>query len=341
MNKLSFAIIGCGQIAQRHAKHIANYGQLVAVCDIVESKAVLLAKQYNATVYTAIAELLMVEPEIDVIVICTPNGLHAKHSIQALQAGHHVLVEKPMGLTASDCKKMMEVAVAVNKQLFPVMQNRFNPPVLAVKKAMDENTFGKIASVQLTCLWNRANAYYKDSWHGTKEMDGGILFTQFSHFVDLLYWFFGDVKNISGITKNAIHGDAIEFEDCGVVLLEFGNGIIGTIHFSINAFGKNREGALTISGEKGIVKIGGEYLNTIDYQQFANYQLYETNSIAEPNDYGTYQGSMSNHDKVYQNLVETLVKGVPFYVSAYEGFKTIELIEKIYAAANKITSNFS
>ncbi len=337
MNKISFAIIGCGQIAQRHAKHINNYGRLVAVCDIIESKAVLLAKQFNASVYTQISTLLSHEKNIDVIVICTPNGIHAEHAIQALNNKYHVLVEKPMALSVSDCKKMIEAANKNGRQLFTVVQNRFNPPVQAVRNALDKNAFGKISSIQLTCFWNRTADYYKDSWHGTKNMDGGILFTQFSHFIDLLYWFFGDVKKVSAFTKNADHVNSIEFEDCGVAILEFENGIIGTINFSVNSFDKNREGSLTILGEKGMVKIGGEYLNTIEYQQFASYQLENILDTAGVNDYGTYKGSMSNHDKVYENLIDTLQHGKPFYADSTEGLKTVEIIERIYKAANDLT----
>lgn len=337
MNKIRFAIIGCGQIAQRHAKHIHAYGQLVAVCDTVEHKAVFLGEQYNAAVYSEIKELLSSGLLIDVIVICTPNGLHAEHSILALHKGYHVLVEKPMALSFVDCKNMITAADNSGRKIFTVVQNRFNPPVLAVKKALNKNAFGKISSIQLTCSWNRTAAYYKDSWHGTKELDGGILFTQFSHFIDLLYWLFGDVKKIFAVTKNADHADSIEFEDCGVVALEFENGIIGTLNFSINSFAKNREGSLMVLGERGSVKIGGEYLNTIEYAQFANYQLENIAEAAGANDYGTYQGSMSNHDKVYQNFIDTLQHGATFYADAQEGLKTVEIIERIYRAANELT----
>ncbi len=335
MNPIRFAIIGCGRIAERHAMHIHTYGQLVAVCDIVETKAIALAEKYSADYFIKIEDLLATKSEIDVVVICTPNGLHAQHAILALQKSFHVLVEKPMALSTDDCRKMIEAALISGKQLFTVMQNRFNPPVAAVKKAIDEKAFGKISSIQLTCFWNRNNDYYNDLWKGTKDMDGGILFTQFSHFIDLLYWLFGDVKEIKSITKNANHQNAIEFEDCGAVILEFENGIIGTINFSINSFAKNREGSLAILGENGTVKVGGEYLNTVEYQGFAGYIIENFGIIGEANDYGTYKGSMSNHDKVYANLIDTLQKGTQFYASALEGLKTIEIIERIYRAAKK------
>jgi UDP-N-acetyl-2-amino-2-deoxyglucuronate dehydrogenase len=189
--------------------------------------------------------------------------------------------------------------------------------------------------VQVNCFWNRDQSYYQSSsWRGTKALDGGILFTQFSHFIDLLYWFFGEVDTVMSLMDNMAHPSTSELEDVGGVLLRFKNGIIGTIHFSINSFQTNREGSLTISGEKGMVKIGGEYLNTIEYAIFQDAVLPELPAGAGVNDYGTYRGSMSNHELVYQNLVATLQEGTPFYADTLDGLKTVAIIEKIYQAAN-------
>jgi UDP-N-acetyl-2-amino-2-deoxyglucuronate dehydrogenase len=336
MDKLSFAIIGCGQIAQRHAKHIHTHGKLVAVCDIVPEKANALAQSFNAAAYFTIDELLQSTTHIDIMVICTPNGLHAEHSIRCLHAKHHVLVEKPMALAAEDCEIMMQAATFAGKQIFTVVQNRFNKPVIAVKEAIGDNAFGKISSIQLTCFWNRPTDYYNHPWHGKKDMDGGILYTQFSHFIDLLHWFFGDVTNVAAVTNNAEH-TKIDIEDCGVATLSFKSGAIGTINFSVNAFRKNYEGSLTILGEKGTVKIGGEYLNTIEHAAFESYQLADTQDNTKANDYGSYKGSMSHHGEVYASLVESLRNNKPFYASAYEGMKTVEIIEKIYASANRLS----
>lgn len=335
MEKIRFAIIGCGAIAARHAIHIRNYGELVAVCDLQEEKALAFANQFQVPYYLTVEQLISSERTVDVVVICTPNGLHAAQSVQALRQGYHVLVEKPMALTAADCETMMQAAAAAGKQLFTVMQNRFNPPVQAVKKLLDAGSFGNLYSVQVTCFWNRDEHYYQSSsWRGTKAQDGGILFTQFSHFIDLLYWFFGEVDTIMSLTANMAHQTCSELEDVGAVIVKFKNGMIGSIHFSVNSFQSNKEGSLTISGEKGIVKIGGEYLNTIDYAAFHDAVLPALPAGAAVNDYGTYRGSMSNHDLVYQNLVATLQQGTPFYADTMDGLKTVEIIEKIYQAAN-------
>ena len=333
---IRFAIIGCGRIGQRHAGHIKQVGDLVAVCDIDKAKAEETGKKYEAKVYTDIDELLASEKEVDVVAICTPNGLHAAHSIKSLKAGFHVLCEKPMALNVKDCGEMIKTAEKANKRLFVVKQNRFNPPVEAVKKLLDEEKLGKIFSVQLNCFWNRDALYYQNSWKGTKDLDGGTLFTQFSHFIDLLYWMIGDVKNAKAFTANFAHQGIIEFEDTGVVILEFDNGAIGTVNYTVNSYKKNMEGSLTIFGEKGTVKIGGQYLNVLEYQHIEGTEIKDLPAGNKANDYGHYQGSMSNHDKVYENLVEVLQHNAPISANSFEGFKTVEIIEKIYQAAKSV-----
>ena len=332
MNKIRFAIIGCGSIAQRHALHANNYGELVAVCDIAQEKADALAEIYQAKAFYAIEELLLQEKNIDVVVICTPNGLHATQSIQSLQAGFHVLVEKPMAITTSDCEAMIQAALKAGKQIFTVKQNRFNPPIVALKTAIDQNKLGQLYSFQLSCFWNRSSEYYLNSWHGT-DLDGGVLYTQFSHFIDLIYWLFGDMESVQAITKNFAHQTEMVGEDSGVVIVELQNGAIGTINYSVNTRHKNAEGSLTIIAEHLTLKIGGEYLNTVAYQQGAAIELFDTVSEQPPNEYGSYQGSMSNHHQVYENLVQTLQLGLPFYATPYEAMKAVEIIERIYRSA--------
>ena len=303
---------------------------MVAVCDVVTEKADKLAAMYSSKAYYSIEELLKNEGSIDVLSICTPNGLHASHAINALNAGFHVLCEKPMALTVNDCGEMIKAAERSNKRLFAIKQNRFNPPVEAVKKAMDENRLGKIHNVQLSCFWNRNADYYHNSWKGTLKLDGGTLYTQFSHFIDLLYWMIGDVRQVKALMANFAHQGVIEFEDTGVVILEFYNGAIGTINYTVNSYGKNMEGSLTIFGEKGTVKIGGQYLNELEYQNIEGYRIGNLPEGNKANNYGTYQGSMSNHDKVYDNLIEVLQNNAAISTSSFEGLKTVEIIEKIY-----------
>ena len=333
---IRFGIIGCGRIAQRHAEHILTRGQLVAVCDVLKDKADAMASKFNARAYYCVDEMVQHENSLDVIAICSPNGLHAEHSIKVLKAGIHALCEKPMALTVHDCGEMIKTAERSNKRLFAIKQNRFNPPVEAVKNILDEGRLGRLYSIQLNCFWNRNPDYYKDSWKGTLKLDGGTLFTQFSHFIDLLYWMIGDVKHVNAYMGNFGHQGIIEFEDTGVVILEFFNGVIGTINYTVNSYQKNMEGSLTIFGEKGTVKIGGQYLNELEYQQIEGYKIENLAEGNRANNYGNYQGSMSNHDKVYDNLIEVLHNNAAISTSSFEGLKTVEIVQKIYAAARTV-----
>jgi UDP-N-acetyl-2-amino-2-deoxyglucuronate dehydrogenase len=330
---ISFGLVGCGRIGQRHAEHMSNYGKLIAVCDVDKSKADSFAAQHGCKAYYTTEELLQNETTIDLVSICTPNGLHAKHSILALNNGFHVLCEKPLAISVYDSGEMIKAAERSNKRLFVIKQNRFNPPVAAVKDCIDKGILGKIYNIQLSCFWNRNLAYYENSWKGTLDLDGGTLYTQFSHFIDLLYWMFGDVNQVAAFTKNYAHQGVIEFEDTGVVILEFFSGAIGTINYTVNAYNKNMEGSLTIFGEKGTVKIGGQYLNELEYQNIEGYEIKDLPEGNKPNSYGTYMGSMSNHGQVYENVINVLESGGIISTSGFEGLKTVEIIDKIYRAA--------
>lgn len=326
---LRFAIIGCGKIAPRHAAEAAKQGQLIAVCDIVKERADSLANQFSAKAYYSITDLFQNEKELDIIAVCTPNGLHAIHSIQSLKAGCHVLCEKPLSISSADAIKMMNAAKEYARKLFVVKSTRYNPALATLKKIIDEKKLGALYSFQLNCFWNRPEAYYTNSWKGKLDMDGGTLYTQFSHYIDALIWLLGDVDKISGFRKNMAHQNLIEFEDSGSVAIEMKNGMLGGLNWSLNTFQKNMEVSLTLVAEKGNIRIGGEYMNKIEHQWILDIPL----SIVETgaaNDYGFYKGSMSNHDKVYENLVKALQDDNHPFTSAEDGFKTVETIERIY-----------
>ena len=326
----NFAIIGCGRIGQRHAEQIILQGNLIAVCDILPERANALATQYNTNAYYSIEDFLKGEVDIDVLAVCTPNGLHAVHSIQALQKGLNVLCEKPLCLTTIEGKEMINAAKVAEKKLFVVKQNRYNPPVVFLKELLKENKLGKIFSFQINCFWNRPPEYYT-GWKGTKQLDGGTLYTQFSHFIDLLYWLMGDVADVKKTIKNMAHPN-IEFEDCGVVLFNMVNGAVGSLNYTVNSFVRNMEGSFTIFGEKGTIKIGGQYLNELEYFEVDGMEKPNLSKGNNANSYGFYQGSMSNHNKVYENLVLALNDPNHLFASAEEGLKTVEIIERIYAA---------
>jgi UDP-N-acetyl-2-amino-2-deoxyglucuronate dehydrogenase len=331
-NKLRFGIIGCGKIAPRHTAEINRVGMLAGVCDIIPERADPLAEQYQTKAFYTITDFLAAQ-SYDVVAVCTPNGLHAQHSILCLQAQAHVLCEKPLATATTDAKTMMDAAAASGKKLFVVKSTRYNPALIALKEVLDKGKLGKIFSFQLNCFWNRPNAYYSSSWKGDAVMDGGILFTQFSHYIDALLWLLNDsIKQVSGYRNNYAHEGFIDFEDTGIASLQMTKGPIGGINWSVNSYQKNMEVSLVILAENGSIKIGGEYMNTIEYQLTAGTTVSLTSATGEPNDYGFYKGSMSNHDKVYDNLLIALNNDKHPFSHAIDGLKTVEAIQQIYNA---------
>tara|TARA_B100000427_G_C15344921_1_gene522880 strand:- start:36 stop:758 length:723 start_codon:yes stop_codon:yes gene_type:complete len=238
-----------------------------------------------------------------------------------------------MALSIDDCNKMIDAAKKNNVELFVVKQNRFNPPVEVLKKMIEEEKLGKIFNYQLSCFWNRTSDYYNQSdWRGTNKLDGGTLFTQYSHFIDLVYWFFGDIDDASSYLSNYNHTQTIEFEDTGVVIIKHLSGVIGSLNYTTNSFGENMEGSLTLFSENATIKIGGKYLNEIVYFKSEKIKMPKINHIDKPNQYGTYQGSMSNHDKVYRNLADVIINGGNARANMVDGMKCVEIISKIYAS---------
>ena len=333
---LKFGIVGCGRIAERHASHINKFGDLVAAYDIRQAPLKSFSEKYGVKTYDSLVNLLKQERDnVDVISICSPNALHAEQTIDALKAGFHVLCEKPMALSSRECGEMINAAEKANRRLLIVKQNRFNPPVVQVKKWLDEGQLGKVFSCQVNCFWNRDKDYYQ-GWKGTKDMDGGTLFTLFSHFIDLLYWMLGDVEEVQAVTKNLGHKGLIEIEDTGAVILRFSQGCIGTLNYTTNAFGGNMEGSITLFGEKGTVKIGGQYLNELEYVRVDGIQEYGSGTAAKA--YKKYEGKQAHVGEVYANLVSVLEGRGSISTNGFEGLKTVEIIEKIYRAAGEINA---
>jgi UDP-N-acetyl-2-amino-2-deoxyglucuronate dehydrogenase len=329
MTKIKFAVVGVGNIGLRHIHHILQNKntELVAVCDTDASKL----KTFSVPTFLDIKELLT-NTNAEVINICTPNYLHAPHTIAALNAGKNVVCEKPMSTSLADANEMIECANKNNKIIFVVKQNRYNPPVQQVKKLLQENVLGEIYFVNVNCFWNRNENYYNSAaWRGKKNEDGGCLYTQFSHFVDILYYLFGKVEAIKSIMQNSNHAYT-EIEDNGTCILKTASGAIVNFNFSTCAFESNMEGAITVIAENGTVKIGGQYLNTIEYQKIKNIELPPINISAKANDYGLYQGSMSNHDLVIQNVIDTLNGTDTIMTNATEGRDVVDIIEQMYKA---------
>lgn len=330
-DNIRFSIVGFGNIGQRHAAQILQNpaARLVAVCDIDPSLEANIPA--GVSFYTGLQEMLE-QSEADVLCVCTPNYLHEPHTIQGLNAGLHTVVEKPMALSVTECDNMIAAAQKTGKTIFAVKQNRYNPPVQEVKKLMMNNELGNIYMIEVNCFWNRGDAYYASGdWRGRKEKDGGCLFTQFSHFVDILYYLNGPVLSAHGRTFNYAHQHNTEVEDTGSFVLRAANNAIISFNFTTCAYERNMEGSITIFAEKGTVKIGGQYLNTIEYQKLAAAELPQINITAKANDYGLYQGSMSNHDKVIQNVINVLHHNHPVMTSAEEGREVVRIIGQMYS----------
>jgi predicted dehydrogenase len=265
--------------------------------------------------------------------VATPNGLHEEHALKGLKENHHVVIEKPMALTKAGCEKILYEALNRNRHVFCVMQNRYSPPSIWLKEIISQNILGKIFLVQINCYWNRDEKYYKaGGWHGTKNMDGGTLYTQFAHFVDIMFWLFGDIKNIQTKFRNFNHSNLIDFEDTGIVNFDFINGGIGCINYSTSVWNNNMESSITIIAENGSVKVGGQYMNEVEYCNIKNYKMPELPPSNPPNDYGAYKGSAANHHFIFENVVGVLKSRVPITTNALEGMKVVEIIEKIYSS---------
>ncbi len=332
MEKIKFAVVGCGHIGKRHAEMINRNeeAELVGLCDI-KPKTELGIDKFEVPFFSSIDELLSANTGADIITIATPNGLHAAHSLKALGANHHIVVEKPMGLTKADSEKVIFKALKQHKQVFCVMQNRYSPPSVWLKEVIDKKLLGDIFTVQLNCYWNRDSRYYKvGGWKGTADLDGGTLFTQFSHFIDIMYWLFGDIDNIKGNFKDFTHKESTAFEDSGLVTFDFVDGGMGTLNYSTAVWDKNLESSMTIVGSKGSIKVGGQYMNEVDYCHIENYEMPVLPPANPANDYGPYKGSAANHNYIIENVVDTLKGRNTATTNALEGLKVVDIIERIY-----------
>lgn len=332
-NKIKFAVIGQGHIGKRHAEMVRRNPlcELVAVCDILPKEKLGL-ENLAEKFYTQLEDMLAAHPEVEVVNVCTPNGLHAQHALTALEKGKHVVVEKPMALSKADCEKVIYAALHQHKTVFCVMQNRYSPPSVWLKEIVENKIIGDVYMVQLNCYWNRDDRYYKPgNWKGTQDLDGGTLFTQFSHWIDIMYWLFGDINNIQAKFADFNHQNSTAFEDSGFVSFDFVKGGMGSINYSTSVWEKNLESSLTIVGSKGSVKVGGQYMDQIETCNIKDYNMPVLKETNPANDYGAYKGSANNHHSVIENVIETLKGTNKISTNALEGLKVVDIIERIYA----------
>jgi len=328
---LRFALVGCGRIAKRHSELLGE-GQiegasLTAVCDLVPEKAQPIADRYSVPAYTDMHEMMAAE-SIDVVVVLTESGMHAKNVMALAPYGAHIVVEKPMALTLDDADAMIEACDKHGVRLFVVKQNRFNVPVVQLRKALDQGRFGRLIMGTIRVRWCRTQAYYdQDPWRGTWAMDGGVLTNQASHHVDLLEWMMGDVESVFAKSKTALV--EIEAEDTAVVVLKFRNGALGLIEATTAIRPKDLEGSISVLGEAGSVEIGGFAVNEMKTWNFSNQQdgddeVLEKYSVNPPNVYGF------GHQAYYEHVVECLKNNSSQLVDGLQGRRSLELINAIY-----------
>lgn len=332
---MKFAILGCGRISFNHVVALINNRQdaeLVAVCDIVEEKAIERKGQYedaitnaDVKVYTDYQKMLENE-DIDVVTIATESGYHAKHAIDCINAGTHVLIEKPFALSIEDADRIIALAKEKNKKVCVSHQNRFNPPIQKLRRAIEEGRFGRIINGTARILWTRDNNYYKQApWRGTKELDGGTLMNQCIHNIDLLQWMMGsDIERIHSERDTFLRD--IEMEDFGAILIRFKNGSIGIVEGSACVYPKNLEETLSIFGEKGTVVIGGLAVNEIKTWQFADERDYDVDhgSAEIDNVYG------KGHTPLYKDFIDAINNNTEPLINGEEGKKAMEIIIKAY-----------
>lgn len=333
LSPVKFAVIGYGNIGKRHVEEIMAHpnAELCAVIDIDPLKEAVITA-LGVPFFNTPEAFYLSNIEVDIVNVCTPNGFHTDQSMQALNFYLNVICEKPLGLEPAKCAEMIQMAAAVDRKIYCVMQNRYSPPSQWLKKLVDSGKLGKLFAVKVDCYWNRDHRYYSPpGWRGTIDLDGGPLFTQFSHFVDLLYWLFGDVSNIQARFANYNHTHNTQFEDTGFVTFNIADGALGAFNYSTCAFERNLESSITIVGEHGTVKVSGQYMSEVIHCEIKDYDMPELPPSNPPNKYAGYEGSASNHFTFIDQVVQDQ-KGLPSNIAtAREGLAVVDIISRIYA----------
>jgi len=324
-----FAVIGHGNIGARHVAFLNDVeeAEVRTVCDIVPERADAGAASAGCRPTYSFEDVLS-DPDVDVVDLCTPSGLHAVQAIKAMEAGKNVLSEKPMALSLAEADEIIRCERETGMKYILVKQNRYNPPVSVLKDLIGNGSLGTIHMVSSTVLWNRNENYFREgAWRGTLDLDGGALFTQCSHFVDLVLWMGGEPVSVNARMLNVAH-PYIEVEDLGTVRIAFASGAVGMINYTTATYGRNMEGSITVMGSKGCVKVGGKYLNEVSEWNVEGIPRPDIPPGAPPNTYkGGYQGSMSNHDKVLKNVVGVLSRGEDIAVSSLQGRLSVEVMQ--------------
>lgn len=333
LNKIKIAVVGCGRISNNHFQSIYAHKDkmtLVAVCDNNPTTLKKYEKKFKVNGYLSLDELLKKE-KLDLVSICTPSGLHSSQTQLCAKHNVNIITEKPMATKWKDALKMVEVCDKAGVKLFVVKQNRNNPTLQLLKRAINENRFGKLNMVNLNVFWSRPQSYYDQAdWRGTLALDGGALMNQAIHYVDLLVWLLGPVDSVHAMTSTSRN---IEVEDTVVLNIKWKNGILGSMSITMLTYLKNLEGSITILGDKGTAKLSGVAVNEIEIWKFDNSKAYDKKidnlSYKTPSVYGY------GHPLFYSNVIETLDGKTKPNTDGYEGLKSLEIVIAAYISANK------
>ena len=336
MNKaLKIAILGFGHIGKKHLEMVGQ-NQDYELVALIDPKLKGQEQEGHMAVPSFLSLQAFLDSPLtaDLVAVCTPNGLHYEHVKTLIEAGIHVIIEKPITLHAEEAEELAQLAANKEVHLFPVMQNRFSPPAVWLKELVASAILGKIYMVQISCFWNRNHQYYtSESWRGTKALDGGTLYTQFSHYLDLMYWLFGDLTNIKSKFADFNHAELTEFEDSGMVTFDFKSGGMGSFTFSTAVWQENLESSLTLIAENGSVKVGGQYMNQVEKCVIKDYVLPDLAPTNLANDYGSFKGSAQNHHYLYQNITDFLRGHQAIRTTTQDSIEVLTIIEQMYSAS--------
>ncbi len=329
---IRFALVGCGRISSRHLEAFtrhAGQAEVVAVCDTDRAALAAAAERTGARPFESLDRLLA-GSDADVVALCTPSGLHAEQAVRAAEAGRHVVTEKPMATRWQDGLRMVHACDQAGVRLFVVKQNRRNPTLQLLKRAVDLGRFGRIHSVQVNVFWNRPQEYYDSAaWRGTWEFDGGAFMNQASHYVDLLDWLVGPVATVQAFT--ATLGRNIEVEDSGVATFRWRSGALGAMNVSMLTYPRNLEGSITLIGETGTVRVGGVAVNRIEHWAFA--EPHADDALVDQANYDTESVYGFGHAAYYENVLAALRGEAGADTDGREGLKSLELLVGIYLSA--------
>jgi len=330
--KINVALVGCGRISKNHLQAITEHQDhlnLTAVCDRDETAAQAVAKDHNAQVYTNL-DVMLAEADIDLVILCTPSGLHPRQAIQVAESGRHVLTEKPMATRWQDGVDMVRACDKAEVRLFVVKQNRLNPPIQALKRAITEGRFGRIYMANVNVFWTRPQDYYdQGGWRGSWEWDGGAFMNQASHYVDLIQWLLGPVDSVQAMMSTL--GRKIEAEDSGVLNIRWRQGTMGSVNVTMLTYPKNYEGSITLLGEKGTVRIGGVAVNEVQHWEFEDARPEDEDIKAE--NYATTSVYGFGHVPYYANVIDCL-QGKPAEITdGRSGLACLELLIAAYRSA--------